>query len=323
MKQLFLRIALLCTLACWLSAQPTQAQFLKKLGKAIEKIDKATQPTKKTAAPQASGQAQTQPAVNVAICKIPGVKVNLQEVTIEDGQQVINFTLTNTTGKVVEIYNFEKTNNYDHQGNQPYSRTMVGGKLTSLGNGNFNLEPGVTLKCKIILVETPLTLTGLKLAQIRTQQFDNGYHDRFIEFHNVDLTRRRVVSGPFFGKFKAGKMGVAVLNLYKADIDCTDYDMSGKYKRCLGTFDLDPTGDGLRIEQSFIIRSQISLSTYEALLDYVGGRDGCVYRMKLSYDPTWKKLKIDEVTLIEGAEEEYHETYLTPGLQLERMSTRQ
>ena len=41
-KQLFLRIVHLCTLACGLSAQPAQAQFLKKLGKAIEKIDKAT-----------------------------------------------------------------------------------------------------------------------------------------------------------------------------------------------------------------------------------------------------------------------------------------
>lgn len=127
------------------------------------------------------------------------------------------------------------------------------------------------MKCKIILIESLLTVTGLKLTQIRTQQFDNGYHDRFIEFHNVDLTRHRVVSGPFFGQFKVGKMGVAQLNLYKADIDCTNYDTSGKYKRCLGTFDLDPTGDGLRIEQSFIIRSNISLITYEALLDYVGG----------------------------------------------------
>lgn len=322
MTQRILRTTLLCTLACWLSAQPAQALFPQELGKAIEKIDKASQPAQTTATPMVTGQAQTQPRVNMATCKIQGVKVNLQEVTIEDGQQVINFTLTNATGKVIEIYNFEKTSNYDVQGNQPYSRTAYDGKLTSLGNGNFKLEPGATVKCKIILVETPLTVTGLKLAQIRTQQFDNGYHDRFIEFHNVDLTHPRVVSGPFYGQFKVGKMGIARLNLYKADIDCTDYDASGKYERCLGTFDLDPTGDGLRIEQSFIIRSQISLSTYEALLDYVGGRDGCIYRMKLSYDPTWKKLKVEELKLIEGADEEYHETYLEPGLPLQRMSTR-
>lgn len=321
MKQLF-RISLLCTLACWISVQPAQAQFLKKVGKVIEKIDKAIQPTNSTAAASnASGQKQAQSAANAVTCKIPGLKVDFQEVTIEDGQQVINFTLTNTTDKVIEIYNFEKTSNYDLQGNQPYSRTMVGGKLTSLGNGNFNVEPGLTQKCKIILVETPLKVTGLQLAQIRTQQFDNGYQDRFIEFRNVDLTTPRVVSGPFFGKFKVGKMGVAQLNLYKADIDCTDYDTSDKYKRCLGTFDLDPTGDGLRIEQSFIISSKISLSTYEALVDYVGGRDGCVYRMKLSYDPTWKKLKVEEVELIEGADAEYHETNLEPGLLLQRMST--
>lgn len=178
------------------------------------------------------------------------------------------------------------------------------------------------VKCKIILIETPFTVTGLKLAQIRTQRFDNGYHDHFIEFHNVDLTRPRVISGPFFGQFKVGKMGVAQLNLYKADIDSTDYDTTGKYKRCLRTFDLDPTGDGLRIEQNFIIRSKTSLSTCEALLDYVGGRDGCIYRMKFLYDPTWKKLKVEELKLIEGADEEYHETYLEPGLSLQRMNIR-
>ena len=88
------------------------------------------------------------------------------------------------------------------------------------------------------------------------------------------------------------------------------------------TFDLNPTDDGLRIEQNFIIRSKTSLSTCEALLDYVGGRDGCIYRMKFSYDPTWKKLKVGELKLIEGADEEYHETYLEPGLPLQRMSTR-
>lgn len=314
MKQFLLRATLLCTMAFGLTLPKAEAQFFKKLGKAIEKIDKATSQTRQTK--QHSSTSTSNQGGVTATCKIPGLKVNYQGVTIEDGQQVISFTLTNSTNKVIEINNFEKTNNFDFEGKQPYSRTAIGNKVTSLGNGDFKFEPGIPVKCKIFLVETPLSVKGLKLAQIRTQQFDNGWHERYIEFHNVDLTQAKVVSGPFFGKFKVGKVGVANLNLYKPTIDCTDYDNSGKYKQCYGTFDIDPTGDGLRIEQSFIVRAQISLSTYEAVVDYVGGRDGCVYRMQLSYDPTWKNLKIKHIEMVEGMDEEYQETYLEPSLSL-------
>lgn len=149
-------------------------------------------------------------------------------------------------------------------------------------------------------------------AQIRTLINDSGWKDAFIEFRNVDFTQAKVVSGPFVGDFKIDKYGAAELNLYKPTVEAYDAEAVGS-KTCYGTLYMDVCGDGSRTETSDIVRAQISTDGCYAKIDYIGGRDGCLYRMVLHYDTTWKNLKVESVDLIDDKDNEHPESYFGVG----------
>ena len=163
------------------------AQFFKKLGKTIESAAKAIDSVTGTTDSKSSANSTSTSGVSLK-CGVPNFEVKFKDVTIVDGQQHINFIMTNKASKTQRVYSFERMKVFDDQGNQYESRSVVGNRMTSLGNGDVDFEPGVPVKGKIILIDCPLATKKLSLAQIRCTSWNNGYNDAFIEFRNVDLT---------------------------------------------------------------------------------------------------------------------------------------
>lgn len=183
----FLKIMLVTILACGTNLN-ADAQFFKKLGKAIETAGKTLDALSGEAV---EGQVTAAQSGCSVTCKVPNMKIVYKGVTMEGNQQCINFVMTNTGGAAVNVDNFDSMKCFDSEGEEYSSRSVVGKTMTSLGNGNFTFEPGVPVKGKVILIDCPQTVTKMSLVQIRTKMHDRsaGWLDTFIEFRNVDMTQ--------------------------------------------------------------------------------------------------------------------------------------
>ena len=179
------KIALAVFLTCSFSHNANAQKFLEKIGKAINSANKVLDEANSVL----NGEATTTSAECTVTCKIPNLKIEFKGVETVEGQQVLSFVMRNTGSTAIDVDKFEDMKNFDDDGEEYSSRSMVGKSMTSLGNGSFTFEPGVPVKGKIILLECPQTVKKMSLMQIRTKIHDKsqGWLDTFIEFRNVPL----------------------------------------------------------------------------------------------------------------------------------------
>lgn len=183
------RIVLLAMLS-FLVCNDADAQFFKKLGKALEKASGYIS----TPSEESSSTSSEQGGARI-VNPIKTLKIEYKGVTVEYGQQCINFVLTNIGTSKLEINKFEKLDAYSSDGNRYDSRSVIGNVMTSLGNGDFTFEPGVPVRAKIIIIDCPLSVKTMSLVKINTTVYSKtkGYEDKFIEFRNVSLTPVTVI----------------------------------------------------------------------------------------------------------------------------------
>ena len=166
--------------------QQAEAQFFKKLGKAAAKLlDTPSSKNKETA--------QTKTVAGVKIVnRLPGFSVDYKGVTWQKDFCGVDIIVTNTGDKTVRVYDFNKMKTFDGDGNEYASRSFVGKNLTTVGNGDFDFEPGVPVRCTYALFDLPEGGTTMSLLQLRTRTHEgaDGYVDRFIELRNVPIPAR-------------------------------------------------------------------------------------------------------------------------------------
>lgn len=204
---------------------------------------------------------------------------------------------------------------FDSDGNEYASRSIVGNRVTSLGNGNFDFEPGVPVKITYALFDLPQKGANMSLCQLRTQIHDaqKGYQDCFIEFRNVPIPQRPVaVSKPFKGEWflKGNNIeGKLSLDFYEKSI--TGMDAEGNEIKCFGIISVGyGNGAGIQVDECPIISWQGNGN--KATVKYIGGRDGNTYQSVLTYNAVSNKISISETKVL--IDEGMGECYVSDGL---------
>lgn len=174
------------------SPQYANAQFFKKLEKALNKVGKAID--KVADAETSANDSITNKASDgtKVVNNLSGFTVEYKGVNWYKNFCGIEFVITNKGSKTTCVYHFENMKTFDADGNQYNSRSFVGNNITSLGNGDFDFEPGVPVKCIYALYDLPEKGTTMSLCQLQTLTHDakQGYIKHFIEFRNVPIPPR-------------------------------------------------------------------------------------------------------------------------------------
>lgn len=298
----------------FITPQKVSAQFLKNLGKVLETVGK-TLISDESPNINTVNTVTTEDGVTV-INNLPGFTVEYQGVTWQKDFCGVNFLITNKGNQKVRVYSFEKMKTFDIQGKEYSARSIVGQNVTSLGNGDFDFEPGVPVKCIYAIFDLPVTGTKINLCQLRVQTHDatKGYEDRFIEFRNVPIPSKPIatVSGPFKGTWTLqsnNAEGKLTLDLYNKSVTGMTFDGDGV--KCYGTIYIGMTvGLSVRIDECLITECQPNGN--KATVKFVGGRDGNTYQAILTYNPTTKKITVSDCQRL--GDEEFGECYVTDGL---------
>lgn len=289
-----------------------EAQFFKKLGKAVNKVLDTPSSSKKS-----SGQTKTVGNVKI-VNKLPGFEVDYKGVTWQKDFCGVEITVTNTGDETVRVYDFNKMKTFDSDGNEYASRSIVGKNLTTVGNGDFDFEPGVPVKCIYALFDLPENGTTMSLLQLRTRTHEgaNGYVDRYIELRNVPIPARQQAATagekPFKGVWTAtgnGYEAKAELDLYGMTIDGTDADYNDI--KCYGMIHV---GFGDRVDDCSITACKPNGN--KAGITFVSSRDGHIYTAMLTVDPAKNTLIVSDVTLT--GDEEFGDCYVNDGLVLKK-----
>lgn len=296
-------------------SQYAHAQFLKKLGKALDKIEKTVDKVLDTDTPANNSNAnQISDGIKV-VSNLPGFTIEYKGVKWQKDFCGIEFTVVNNGNKATRVYYFDKMKTFDTDGNQYASRSIVGNNVTSLGNGDFDFEPGVPVRCTYALFDLPEKGMNMSLCQLRTQIHDvkQGYQDCFIEFRNVPIPQRTIASpGPFKGVWiLKGNNVEGKLNLDFYEKSITGTDAEGNDVKCYGTIYVGyGSGAGIQVDECPIIAWQADGN--KATVKYVGGRDGNTYQSVLTYDAVSGNISVSETRVI--VDEGMGECYVEDGL---------
>lgn len=289
-----------------------EAQFFKKLGKAVNKVLDTPSSSKKS-----SGQTKTVGNVKI-VNKLPGFEVDYKGVTWQKDFCGVEITVTNTGDETVRVYDFNKMKTFDSDGNEYASRSFVGKNLTTVGNGDFDFEPGVPVKCVYALFDLPENGTTMSLLQLRTRTHEgaNGYVDRYIELRNVPIPARQTAAPagakPFKGVWTATGNGFeakAELDLYGKTVNGTDADYNDI--KCYGMIHV---GYGDRVDDCSI--TACNPNGNKAGITFVSSRDGHIYTAMLTVDPAKNTLTVSDVTLT--GDSEFGDCYVNDGLVLKK-----
>ncbi len=272
--------------------QDSNAQFFKKVGKALDKFTSST-PTNTGTNTTTSTTADGAKVVN----NLTDFTVDFKGVKWYKDFCGIEFVVTNTGSTAKKVYSFERVKVFDANGTEYTGRTIVGNSMTSLGNGDFDFEPGVPVKCIFALYQLPKAGVTMSLCQIRSTMHNpqKGYEDRFIEFRNVVIPPVPVAaSGPFKGEWTLkgqGAEGKLTLDFYSKSI--TGMDAEGNSIKCYGNIYV---AYGTQIDECPIIKWKTNGNL--AQIQYIGSRDGNTYQSLLTYDPSTKKMSISETKVV-------------------------
>lgn len=297
-----------------LSPQHASAQFFKKIGKALETVEKAVDKVLDTGASTNSSDANAAFDGTKVINQLPGFAIEYKGVNWQKDFCGIEFVITNNGNRTARVYYFDKMKAFGADGCQYASRSIVGNSVTSLGNGDFDFEPGVPVKCVFALFDLPEKGTTMSLCQLRTQTHDakQGYQERYIEFRNVPIPQREAASGPFKGVWtiKGNNMeGKLNLDFYGKSID--GMDAEGNEMKCYGTIYVG-YGSGASIQIDECPITAWKADGNEATVTYLGGRDGNTYQSVLTYNPSSKKISVSGTRSITA--EGMGECYVEDGL---------
>ena len=305
-------IAAAAIAAFTLVPQQAGAQFLKKLGKALENVEKAADKVLGTGT-QETGGSEAAGGVRV-VNNLPGFTVEYKGVTWQKDFCGVDFVITNTGSKAERVYYFDRMKTFGADGSELQSRSIVGRNVTSLGNGDFDFEPGVPVKCTYALFDLPEGGTTVSLCQLRTQTHSpkNGYEDRFIEFRNVPVPARaaakQAATGPFKGEWTMkgnGVEGSLTLDFYGKSI--TGMNASGDEMKCYGVIHV---GYGQNVDNSPITAWKADGN--KATVTYIGGRDGNTYESVLTLDPATGKITVSGTRTV--VEEGMSNGYISDGM---------
>lgn len=297
------------------SPQCANAQFFKKLGKALEKVGKTVEkgPDTETSANSSDASATSDGAK--VTNNLPGFTVEYKGVNWQKDFCGVEFVITNNGSQTVRVYYFDKMKAFGADGSQYACRSIVGNSVTSLGNGDFDFEPGVPVKCVFALFDLPEKGTTMSLCQLRTQTHDakQGYQDRYIEFRNVPVPQRQAAaSGPFKGVWtlKGNNIeGKLTLDFYGKSID--GMDAEGKDIKCFGIIYVG-YGSGAGIQTDECPITAWKTNGNEATVTYIGGRDGNTYQSVLTYNSSSKKISVSGTKVVTA--EGMGECYVNDGL---------
>lgn len=312
MKKTLITIAAMAALT--FLPQQANAQFFKKLGKALENVEKAVDKVLDTDETTGnSNENLTADGVKV-INNLPQFTIEYKGVSWQKDFCGIEFVVTNNGSKTTQVYDFDRMKTFGSDGNQYTSRSIVGNKVTSLGNGDFDFEPGVPVKCIYALFELPQEGAKMSLCQLRTRIHDakQGYLDRFIEFRNVTIPARAAASGPFKGVWNLKGNGIeGKLNLDFYGKSITGTNAEGNDIKCYGTIYVGyGSGAGIQVDECPIIAWNANGN--KATVKYIGGRDGNTYQSVLTYNTTNKRISVSDTKIITA--EGMGDCYITDGL---------
>lgn len=299
--------------------QQAEAQFFKKLGKALEDVSKTVDKVLDTgsATQQATGQQTTADGTKVT-CNLKDFSIEYKGVTWYKEFCGVDFMLTNNGAKAERVYYFDKLKVVGADGTQLQARSFVGGSVTSLGNGDFDFEPGVPVKVTFALFDMPKGGTKVSLCQMRTQQHTptGGYQDRFIELRGVVVppmpTAGKAKGGPFKGVWTLrgnGMEGKLTLDFYGKTV--TGMDAMGNEMKCYGTIYL---AYGQNVDDCPITAWKANGNT--ATVTYLGGRDGNTYSSVLTIDPATGKVSVSGTRVLKA--EGMGDCYVTDGLEFKK-----
>ncbi len=295
----------------------SNAQFFKKLGKALDKVGKNVDKALGTDTETTSASTSTASDGTKVINKLPGFTVVYNGVKWYKDFCGIEFTVTNNGSKAERVYYFDKMKTFDSDGTEYSSRSFVGKNLTSLGNGDFDFEPGVPVKCIYALFDIPENGVKMSLCQLRVQMHDakKGYQDRYIEFRNVPTPKRdattaaaQAASGPFKGKWKSGNESVLTLDFYGKSIDGTDADYNDI--KCYGSIYIS-FNNASQVDESSVVSWKADGN--KANIEYIGGRDQNKYSAVLTYNTSDKSMTISNIKQLTG-EAESGQSFVTDGM---------
>lgn len=303
-------------LTALLGAFPLQAeaQFFKKIGKVLESVDKVLgSGSEKGSQSAVSTETETADGLRV-VNNLKGFNVEFKGVSWQKDFCGLEFVVTNMGNSTQRVYSFDKMKTFGADGTQYDSRSIVGNSVTSLGNGDFDFEPGVPVKCVYALFGLPESGTVMSLCQLRLTMFENGYQDRFVEFRNVPVPARH--AGPFRGEWKlegTGLEGKLVLDFYGKSVD--GMDALNNAVKCYGTIYVGyGSGASIQVDECSIISWKDNGNT--PLVNFIGGRDGNTYEARMVYDPQKETIRFSEIRMV--AEEGMAECFISDDLVFEK-----
>lgn len=281
--------------------QNANALFFKKQAKAIDNVEKKVDKVLDTGTRASGSKAGTASDGTRVVNNLPQFTVEYKGVVWQEDFCGIEFVVTNNGSEATRVYYFDKMKTFGADGNQYASRSIVGNSVTSLGNGDFDFEPGVPVKCVYALFDIPEKGTKMSLCQLRTQTHNpkKGYQDRYIEFRNVPVpARAAVASGPFKGVWKLkgnGIEGRLNLDFYNKSID--GIDAAGNDIKCYGTIYVGyGSGANVQVDDCPIIEWKSDGN--KATVKYIGSRDGNTYQSVLTYNAASKKISVGETKVV-------------------------
>lgn len=277
-----------------------KAQFFKNLGKALESVGKTLLSDENT---NSNTNNQVVTDGTKVINNLPGFAIDYKGVVWQDDYCGVYFVLTNKSDKVVKVYSFERMKTFDADGNQYNSRSIVGNQMSSGGNGDFEFEPGVPVKCVYALYNLPTAGTTMSLCQLRLETFNNGYKSSFIEFRNVPIPPKPAKAlKPFKGVWNMktnNAEGKLTLDFYGKSV--SGMDTNGNNIKCYGTIYVNiVSGANVRVDECPIIAWQADNN--KAIIKFIGGRDENTYQAVLTYNPSDGKMTITDKQLVGNAE---------------------
>lgn len=307
MRNVIFVSTLATALACF--PQQADAQFFKKIGKALEQVEKKVDKVlgSGTTASPASGTAAGAAADGTQVVNnLKGFTVEYKGVTWQKDFCGVNFVVTNNGSKTVRVYSFDKMKTFGADGAEYASRSIVGKSVTSLGNGDFDFEPGVPVKCVYALFDVLEKGTKMSLCQLRLTLFDNGYQDSFVEFRNVPLPARPAET-PFKGVWTLGGTNLeGKLNLDFPGKSIDGTDASYNDIKCYGTIYVGyGSGASVQVDERSIISWKGEGN--KATVEFVGGRDENTYQAVMIYSPSDGSIRFSDIRIVrdEGMAECY------------------
>ena len=306
--------AALAALTLAFAPQQAEAQFFKKLGKALEDVSKTVDKVLDTGSETASTGQQTAADGTKVTCNLKDFTLEYKGVTWYKEFCGVDMMLTYNGEKAERVYYFDKMKVVGADGTQLQARSYVGGNITSLGNGDFDFEPGVPVKVTFALFDMPRGGTKLSLCQMRTQQHTptGGYQDRYIELRNVVVppmpTAGKAKSGPFKGVWTLrgnGVEGKLTLDFYGKSIDGMD---------AMGCYGTIYVAYGQKVDDCPITAWEANGNT--ATVTYIGGRDGNTYSSVLTLDAQAGKVTVSGTRVLK--DEGMGDCYVSDGLVFKR-----